>query len=288
MDYTHYEIATRAYQLRDNLGVRKGIENIFRLLEEHGFKIFRYPLGLDSILGCSARYGKDKVIVTNSSTILSREIFTAAHELGHHELHLTESSQAIVDREGDEKDDIEKDADYFAACFLMPKHVLERYIDEDLARADVSKFQGIDIAMIQSTFNVSFDAAVNRLLAIGAIDQEGFKELNQAKAETSARAFVRAVKGNEALMEASNVKYLPAEFLKMILHNYEEKLVPLDNLKKIFEAFDIPLVVGEEEEALDSNEVGGIKDQIVKRKQLEKSIRELDANIKKIDRVMKS
>lgn len=34
------------------------------------------------------------------------------------------------------------------------------------------------------------------------------------------------------------------------------------------------------------NEVSKMKDQIAKRKQLEKSIRELDANIKKIDKVI--
>ena len=44
MQYSHYDIAAKAYQMRDSLGAcAKGIENIFRLLEVLGYSVFRYP-----------------------------------------------------------------------------------------------------------------------------------------------------------------------------------------------------------------------------------------------------
>ncbi|MDD4778800.1 MAG: ImmA/IrrE family metallo-endopeptidase [Fermentimonas sp.] len=249
MEYTHYEIASIANRLRDSLGIcTKGIDNIFRLLEERGYKVFRYPLGRDSILGASARYGKDKVIITNSSLILSREIFTAAHELGHHELQLTEGNKAIVDVDDDQQSDMEKDADYFAACFLMPKHLLTCYVEDYLSKTEQTQLQGIDIAKIQSEFNVSFEAAVVRLNAIDLITFEQKKDLQGEKTEKTARSFFKAVSGNEALLKPSEIKYIPTEFLKIIISNYENKLVPLKSLKKIFDAFSIPLIEKEQDE----------------------------------------
>jgi len=253
MKYTHYEIASIANRARDNFGVyTKGIENIFRLLEEHGYKIFRYPLGKKSILGASALYGTDKVIITNSSLILSREIFTAAHELGHHELHLIDGNKAIIDA-NDEHQGIEKEANYFAACFLMPKHLLTQYIEDYLVNYRQTKLQGIDIAKIQSDFNVSYDALVARLNAIGLIDSVYRKNLQEEKIEKSAKALFNAAGGNVALLMPSQTKYIPTEFLKIIIDNYENKLVPLKSIKKIFDAFDIPLL--EDEQGTVSNPI---------------------------------
>jgi Zn-dependent peptidase ImmA (M78 family) len=51
--------------------------------------------------------------------------FTAAHELGHWQLHETEVIQhrdlPIIGLERETRDPLEREADYFAACFLMPR-----------------------------------------------------------------------------------------------------------------------------------------------------------------------
>lgn len=261
MRYSHYEIAIKANQLRKSFGVDSAasIENIFRLLESNGYQVFRYPLGEDAILGIAARYGNDRVIITNSSLILSREIYTAAHELGHHVLHLTERNDAIVDdadSEQDDEDEIERDANYFAACFLMPSKTLEEYVKEYLFKTRQTQLQGIDISKIQSEFNVSFEALVNRLSAIKVITPEEKTALEEEKAEKTARSFFKAVGGNEALLSPSEVKYIPTEFLKMILSNYQNKLVPIESVKKVFDAFEIPLpdIVDADSESSECNE----------------------------------
>jgi hypothetical protein len=67
----------------------------------------------------------------------------------------------------------------------------------------------------------------------------------EEKAEKTARALFKAVGGNEALLNPSEVKYIPTEFLKMIISNYQNRLVPFESAKKIFDAFEIPLIDGE-------------------------------------------
>ena len=251
MSIDYYGIASCANQLRDSMGVRKGVTDIFRLLEENGYQSFRYPLGEDSILGASANYGKDKVIITNSSMILAREIFTAAHELGHHQLHLQRNGETIVDFTGEHFDSCEEEANYFAACFLMPKHVMQRYVEETLMKPEGELLSGMDVAMIQSVFNVSFESALNRLQTIKAITEENRKDLEKEKEQKSVRAFVRAINGNLLLMEKSEKKHIPHELLRMAIDNHGRKMVPSDSLKKIFQAFDITLQIEDEEDAYD-------------------------------------
>ena len=255
MAIDYYGIAKSANQLRDTMNIKKGITDIFRLLEDNGYHCFRYPLGEDSILGAAACFGEDKVILSNSSMILAREIFTVAHELGHHHLHFRQGGEVIVDSvdyEGDEgvdSDFREIEANYFAACFLMPKYVLKKFIEEDLMKTEGETFTGIDVAMIQSTFNVSFESAVNRLHTAGIISEENRKSLEEEKEKNTVRAFLQGIKGNLELLEKSEKKYMPQSFLRMAFSNYERKLVPAESLKKIIKAFDIPLEIGEEGDA---------------------------------------
>ena len=84
--------------------------------------------------------------------------------------------------------------------------------------------------------------------------------LEEEKAEKTARSFFKAVGGNEALLSPSEVKYIPTEFLKMILSNYQNKLVPIESVKKVFDAFEIPLpdIVDADSESSECNEEGAL------------------------------
>lgn len=129
-------------------------------------------------------------------------------------------------------------------CWWATKN-LYRHVEEYLAKTNQTQLQGIDISKIQSEFNVSFEALVNRLSAINLITPKEARSLLEEKAEKTARSLFKAVGGNEALLNPSEVKYIPTEFLKMIIRNYQNKLVPFDSAKKIFDAFEIPLINGE-------------------------------------------
>jgi len=81
---------------------------------------------------------EQKTIYVNKKDSDSRKIFTIAHELGHYLLHKDEleknPSYAILYRKpiGGETDDIEKEANCFAANLLVPKQFLDQYYKEEV------------------------------------------------------------------------------------------------------------------------------------------------------------
>jgi len=67
------------------------------------------------------------IFVNNGITNIGRKNFTIAHELGHfileHHLHTSSfiCSENDISEEGDALTSIEKEANYFASCFLLPR-----------------------------------------------------------------------------------------------------------------------------------------------------------------------
>ena len=100
MRFDRAEIALEAKHLRRAYGIESnGILDIFSFINEQGIDLIRYPFGKNKILGFSTFYEGKKIIVSNSSEILSREIYTVAHELGHILYDFTEDYGKIkVDR----------------------------------------------------------------------------------------------------------------------------------------------------------------------------------------------
>lgn len=102
-----------------------------------------------------------KYIFINSDENLNRQRFTCAHELGHALLH----SQDMVDKkiafriEG-ESNDMEAQANHFAACLLMP----EQYI-KDLYPSFLQDFPIVidRIEALAKLFQVSIQAMFYRL-----------------------------------------------------------------------------------------------------------------------------
>ena len=115
----------------------------------------------------------DIIVFTNTSSRLSREIFTLAHEIGHVILHMgsnvsfIDDSVTISDRSTDE---MEKEANYFAACLLMPEDRVREFLDLEINDFKKNGLSAMDIARIMSEFSVSFDMALNRLEYLGKID----------------------------------------------------------------------------------------------------------------------
>ena len=75
-----------------------------------------------------------KAIIINSNIYEPRKNFTIAHELGHHYLnHKLDNGVIICDKNavfGKNKPEREKEADYFASCFLMPESLIKTKVSE--------------------------------------------------------------------------------------------------------------------------------------------------------------
>jgi Zn-dependent peptidase ImmA (M78 family) len=210
-----------------------GIKDIFGLCEKivPRCRLIRYPLGQNKLLGLAGNYQGEFVIVTNSSEILSREIFTLAHEIGHMQLHLNGQNSLVLDKTISEDQENETEANYFAACFLMPKDAIEKYI-ENILPSIPSEFSGLDIARLQIEFNVSYEALITRLTALNIIDSKKSDELRAERQEKTATHFLKAVGGNSDLCLPTDVKRLPPDFLNWALKLREIQMISDDTFKK--------------------------------------------------------
>jgi len=209
-----------------------GLRDIFEAAGKIGYRIIRYPIGSESFLGFALIRDDERIIFSNSSSILSREIFTVAHEIGHHMLHLSEMSGTFIkDDDLIDRDETEIEANYFAACLLMPAEKVDKFVRLELCEKEANDWSNLDIARIQTAFNVSYSMALNRLESLHVINSTLHARLQNEKMETTTSELLRAISGNIDLSIPSGVKRVPEEYLEWVISNYREKLIPVESLK---------------------------------------------------------
>lgn len=223
---------------------RYGIIDLFKECERLGYKLLRYPLGDNADLGFAVKKDNDIIIFTNSCSRLSREIFTLAHEIGHVILHLNDESSFIDDSitiNGRSTDKKEQEANYFAACLLMPTDDVGRFIDLGIQDFGEKGLSAMDIARIMSEFNVSFDMALNRLESLGIIDLKQKLCLDNERIMKKVGNLLRSVGGNAKLNEPSNVIDIPHEYIDYVIYNYNHNAVPKETLEKVLACYQLSI-----------------------------------------------
>lgn len=263
------EIRILASDVRERCNVsRYGIPDLFRECERMGYKLLRYPLGEDAHLGFVLKRDGDTVIVTNTCSRLSREIFTLAHEIGHAVLHMEKEFSYVDDAvtiSGKSKDEKEKEANYFAICLLMPTDEVNKFLDLELEDFVPDGLSAMDIARIMSEFHVSFETAINRLEAMGKLSEAGRIRLDCERNQKRVGNLLRSVGGNSKLNEASRVIGIPYEYIDYVIYNYNHNAVPLETLEKVLACYELTvedisdrLVVQEEKDADLDELIGGM------------------------------
>lgn len=234
-------IERAAEAVRDECNVTDyGFQNIFEAAEKVGYRVIRYPIGYESFLGFALIKDSERIIFSNSSQILSREIFSVAHEMGHQRLHLSEQGKTVIrDDDFSEKDEDEVEANYFAACLLMPTDKILKFMRLELNDKSIDRWKGLDIARIQTAFNVSYDMTLIRLKALDILDDTRLETLKLEKIEKTATNLLNAIKGNSDLCKASEAKKIPAEYLEWVISNYYDKLIPRKSLETALDFVDL-------------------------------------------------
>ncbi len=239
------EIRIQADSFREKCKIsRYGILDLFKECERLSYKVFRYPLGRNADLGFALKRGEDIIIFINSSIRLSREIFTLAHEIGHIILHFREKNSFIennVTIAGHSEDEKEQEANYFAACLLMPSDEVERFIDLELPDFEKDGLSGLDIARIMSEFNVSYDVVLNRLESLGRIDSNQKTRLETERAEKRVGNLLKSIGGNAKLNIAGEEIVIPYEYIDYAIYNYNHKLIPRETLEKVLEYYNFSM-----------------------------------------------
>lgn len=132
------------------------LENIklFKLSSEEWNKKFSKQKALAILL----KTEKDKIIILNEHALKEDETFTIAHEIGHLFLHTDKDKPQILCRHGEVEDKEQEDeADYFAACLLMPeKAVLDL----------VKKFEIPSVSKFADIFGVTSETARRRFVEL--------------------------------------------------------------------------------------------------------------------------
>jgi Zn-dependent peptidase ImmA (M78 family) len=200
------------------------------------------PMGKDTFLGFALIKNTERIIFSNSSLILSREIFSVAHEIGHQKLHLSEQGLTLIkDYDFNDRDEYEVEANYFAACLLMPVEKVNNFIRFELNEKSIDKWNGFDIARIQTAFNVSYDMALVRLKALGILNDVVMENLKLEKLEKTISRLLKVINGNIDLCKATEVKRVPAEYLEWVIFNYKEKLIPIKSLEAALNYVDLKM-----------------------------------------------
>jgi len=149
--------AARAVRERLGLSRDEPIRDICGLLESAGIKVFPMQVASDAYMGMSvapSERGPAIAVNTWERITVERWIFSAAHELGHLILHLDDFNAEATD----EDEEHEREADAFAAEFLMPDEVFWREWDDTYGLGLVAR-----VLKVKRIFRVSYMTVLSRL-----------------------------------------------------------------------------------------------------------------------------
>lgn len=162
-----------AEALRHELGLGYGPIDVFAVIGALGYELYRGRFPDDNVDGALRQQGGVRFVLINSAVAITRQRFTAAHELGHARLEpLTDGTEFVennVESAAGANGD-EREANIFAAYLLMDargvRDLVEKLPDERQR-----------VAAVASVFMVSPKTAAIHLRDLGLISNAALNEL---------------------------------------------------------------------------------------------------------------
>ena len=224
-----------------HLGTRP-IENIVSLVESNGIIVTKFSVDTNDIDAFSqlVRIGDEDIYLigySENKTAASRIHFDIAHELGHICLHGWSEDIEKIDR--DEFKEREKEANEFAAAFLLP--------GESFAKDAAVNPKSIPAyTELKRKWKVSIQAMARRSFSLGLITMEEYQEIirtlqrrGMRKQEPLDNMLVTAsptlLKTAVMMLLTENV-FTPQEFMDELSYNYNLSLYP----KEVESLLDLP------------------------------------------------
>ena len=224
-----------------HLGTRP-IENIVSLVESNGIIVTKFSVDTNDIDAFSqlVRIGDEDIYLigySENKTAASRINYDIAHELGHICLHGWSEDIEKIDR--DEFKKREKEANEFAAAFLLP--------GESFAKDAAVNPKSIPAyTELKRKWKVSIQAMARRSFSLGLITMEEYQEIirtlqrrGMRKQEPLDNMLVTAsptlLKTAVIMLLTENV-FTPQEFMDELSYNYNLSLYP----KEVESLLDLP------------------------------------------------
>lgn len=163
-----------AYALRDAWGLGRGpIENLISIVEEHGILVTSFSTSTNDVDAFSKFMGATNtptyiIAYSNNKTSAARIHFDIAHELGHICLH--EWSEDIEDISKEEFKSKEREANDFAAAFLLPEETFKK--DAERGPQTITYYK-----QLKKKWKVSIAAMVRRSEKLGIISADDYQNL---------------------------------------------------------------------------------------------------------------
>lgn len=162
-----------AEALRHELGLGYGPIDIFAVIRALGYELYRGRFPDDNVDGALRQQGGVRFVLINSAVAITRQRFTAAHELGHARLEpLTDGTEFVendVESSAGSNGD-EREANIFAAYLLMDARGVRELVEE---LSDERQ----RVAAIASIFTVSPKTAAIHLRDLGLMSNAALNEL---------------------------------------------------------------------------------------------------------------
>lgn len=227
-DYmTSNDVRRKAEEVRAHYRLGLGpIPNLFALLDDVGFTIYRAPLGPLEDGGISGAFLNHRrmgfCILVNLDTTLGRQWFTLAHELAHALFHSRERT-AVVSRI-DRVDERERFANRFAGEFLVPAEALRAVMER--LRVPLPIRDPEWVIRLQRHFHVSYAMMIVRLNQIGAVRKGDYDVLRSIDpADWAARSGVEPIPEWGKPRDRGRLVRYPRRFLDKVREAFRRNLL---------------------------------------------------------------
>lgn len=258
-------VLRKAWGLED-----KPVKNIVYLLEKKGFVLTSLDLNKKKIDAFGAQYELNgnqyySIVLGNEKKSFYRRQFDVAHELGHKILH--DPTLKVDDLSKDEFKQMEKEANDFAAAFLLPKDGFLK--DLSVYANDLNHY-----VSLKKKWGVSIAAMVMRAYKLGAINEGTYQYLQRTISQNGWRKSepldaVKEVESPMVMKQAielliENDYITGKEFMGKLSLHYKLSLFreEVENLLGVEEGY----LSSDDEEIVPENIVS-LKDHIQKRSQ---------------------
>jgi Zn-dependent peptidase ImmA (M78 family) len=219
--------AAQALRHREQLGFEP--VDIWQVLERLNVPVAIRDFGSESGDGLYLWEHGEPFIVINESSRPSRQRFTAAHELGHHEMHRFEADRLVFADQDifNSDDDREIEANAFAAYFLAPDEGMRQRLGEHTGESITQDM----VVELMGVFGVSYEAMTYRLLNAQLVNHAQRSALmdNPMIEQRMRRA---------GIDEETNSKlpaHLPRAHINAALRLYEDHVVTPDRLAELLD-----------------------------------------------------
>ncbi len=210
------------------------IYDICNLVNKFGIKIFLFNCDLDKCFGFSVSEDDEGPVIavnTYKDISIERQIFTIAHELGHLLMHKNSYKPELIEEQLNE----EKEADQFAAHFIMPA---EGFVKE------LKKVSGLhwieQILHIKRIYKVSYQTVLRRLIDLNLVSNNIYMDF----AVQFKKKYHKDLKNHFEPDSVEPEGMLKSDFVndrlnKLIRIAYEKELITLNRASEIL---NLPLI----------------------------------------------